>query len=119
MSDLELSWAAGFFDGEGSTGSYSYRYQRRPRLQINVSQNHRAVLDRFHDAVGVGSVTGPHKQNSGNPRWQFQAYNDTAELVLRRLWRYLGYEKRRQATRAMHLWYEAEPWSEDSGGSED
>lgn len=57
----EIAWAAGFFDGEGT--SYSARngggkYRRyKAYLRLQAVQKHRGPLDRLHEALGcVGTV---------------------------------------------------------------
>ena len=63
-SELELAWAAGFFDGEGhisarrtkrrSTENGEPRYGRV--LQFRVTQKYPEVLERFQAAVGYGKI---------------------------------------------------------------
>lgn len=59
MDDIELAWAAGFFEGEGcvSTGrGRQYMY-----LVLNITQNNLYPLLRFQNAVyGHGKVYGPY-----------------------------------------------------------
>lgn len=67
----ELAWAAGFIDGEGCFGFYTYTQRSKPTLygmlKLDVSQANREPLDRLQKALGVGHVTGPHKRK--NPKW--------------------------------------------------
>ena len=57
----ELAWAAGLFDGEGST-SASDRWST-PHLRVPQSgQAEPEVLMRFLAIVGVGSIKGPRIQ---------------------------------------------------------
>jgi hypothetical protein len=111
MSDThELAWAAGFFDGEGSTSApcgtrqsgrqagQSYR-----QVKVQVSQNDTAVLERFRDAVGVGSIYGPYTQAAPTrkPVWHFSAQGvEDAQLIIWQLWPWLGGIKRQQAEAA-------------------
>jgi hypothetical protein len=86
-AQLELAWAAGFFDGEGSTylGTVSHRKDWN-RLTLGVSQVELVPLERFRAAVGLGRITC-----SGFP----------AKAVLKLLWLHLTDVKRAQAQRAM------------------
>lgn len=73
-----LAWAAGFFDGEGHTGSGSYRNgqgRQTRNLYISVAQTDRRVLDRFHRAVGgVGAVMGPYTRDGNRQQvWHYRA----------------------------------------------
>lgn len=92
-SDTEVAWAAGFFDGEGHTGRASGRWLR---LQVG-QQKGRETLDRFKEAMGVGSVQGPW--NDG--MYQYQTYGPKAFGVLQTLWPYLSNPKKEQAVAAV------------------
>ena len=102
----ELAWAAGFFDGEGTT--IARGYAARPgyrQLSITVPQACREgvppVLLRFQRAMlGMGHITGP--EDDGMYVLRFGA-REEARLVLELLWPYLGRVKRAQATRALSL----------------
>lgn len=48
---MELAWATGLFEGEGSIGADG-------RLQLKMVSEE--SVRRFHAAVGVGSVYGPY-----------------------------------------------------------
>ena len=63
-SDLELAWAAGFFDGEGSF----YSNGQYPR--VSIAQRDPIVLERFRAAVQVGKVYGPYRERY---IWQYAA----------------------------------------------
>ena len=96
MRELELAWAAGLFDGEGSTSVLKTQRDRYTYLRMSVSQKDRRVLDRFTKAVGVGKV---YFNKRGMHSWdcfrQDQVYN-----VLDLLWPYLSDAKKEQATAA-------------------
>lgn len=59
-------WAAGFFDGEGSTVLTKKKVGAKARVQLIVSQASNTgevseVLIRFRESVaGLGSITGPY-----------------------------------------------------------
>ena len=87
--DTERAWAAGFFDGEGSVGfsPYSSGGRKYHRPSVQVSQNHRAPLDRFQAAVGgIGKVYGPYgpykNQASTNPFWKYHATGRTVTAAI-------------------------------------
>lgn len=100
----ELSWAAGFFDGEGYTSSIKDRHVR-----INISQVEREPLERFQKAVGgLGRILGPYKHKnritpSGGEWKPIYAYGasgvEETTAVLALLWPYLSTPKREQAIR--------------------
>lgn len=109
----ELAWAAGFFDGEGSTGTSvgARRKQINGRLRytglrLTISQVDRQVLDRFRAAVRVGSVTGPYGNGEKRqPAYRFSTNSfENVQAVVAMLWKWLGPIKRQQAKHALVEW---------------
>jgi hypothetical protein len=47
---MDVRYAAGLFDGEGSVGVYSHRFQ------LTITNTHRGVLEGLRELFGVGSV---------------------------------------------------------------
>lgn len=93
---IEHAWAAGFFDGEGTTG-YCPK-AKSTRLQI--SQKDPALLYRFARAVGVGKVCGPYRNGKGEV-YQFRVSRRSDVVsVMTKLWPYLGDQKKDQARAA-------------------
>jgi hypothetical protein len=105
-AQLELAWAAGFFDGEGSTylGTVSHRKDWN-RLTLGVSQVELVPLERFRAAVGLGRITGPYLngkyRGTAKPIWKWTCSGFPAKAVLKLLWLHLTDVKRAQAQRAM------------------
>lgn len=105
----EVAWAAGFFDGEGSSGSYLIKSRSGvgghfyPR--VTVEQNERELLDRFCAAVGTGKVLGPYINKTSfslKPKWHYHAYGiKKTQLVRDLLWPFLGSAKRAQFDRTL------------------
>jgi len=96
--ERDVAWAAGLFDGEGSTSTYVPKGKTRPRRQMAVSQGGLpghlpAVLTRFKGIVGVGNVTGPYRD--GLYYWK-ATRKDAVDFVGALLWPYLGGVKRKQ-----------------------
>lgn len=95
----ELAWAAGFFDGEGST-TVSIK-NGRARLRVSVPQTNRETLERFKSAVlGLGRIHGPMKRHSERhaPLWQFgSASFEQTQAIIAMLWPFLSEIKRTQA----------------------
>jgi hypothetical protein len=97
----ERAWAAGFFDGEGSTSPRLYK--GRPGIALSVGQKDRELLDRFAATVGCGAIYGPHfdRRAEGRFRFDFAASGPTSvRQILGLLCPYLGKVKRRQALEA-------------------
>jgi len=98
--DIELAWAAGFFDGEGcirnntsSSGTRKYKH-----LQIQITQNNREPLDRFQKAIGgYGKI---YQHRAGYFMYSLARLEQVDE-ILEKLWPYLCSPKRDQANRAI------------------
>jgi hypothetical protein len=95
---LELAWAAGFFDGEGSTSPHRDK-TGYCIVQMSIGQVEREPLDRFMKVVG-GKIYGPraHKNRFGSrPQYRWKADGIGARAILGLLWPYLTEVKRSQA----------------------
>jgi hypothetical protein len=107
-TSINLAWAAGFYDGEGSSWTRLYRRVWRGRnhdhrtIACSVGQVDREVLDRFSGIVGVGSVDGPYdKGATRSPMfyWRTRSLQETRH-VYELLRPYLGSIKIAQFERA-------------------
>lgn len=96
MSDPNLLYLAGYFDGEGSIGVSG------GSLSARVVNTHRPALEEFQSAFG-GSI-GLHNAGDEKSRmtWVWRAYGETAENALRALMPHLR-EKRAQAYLGLHF----------------
>ena len=108
---MELAWAAGFFDGEGSVGCYETENGskfRSPRLNLQVCQTSPDVLIRFANAVGVGRVRGPYGPKAANssPYWSYgtEAFQNVQQVVAS-LWPMLSQQKRDDIRRSFATYY--------------
>lgn len=100
--DIELAWAAGFFDGEGSTICVIYPSSTIRRLDLVVSQVHRNTLERFQRAIGnIGRIQNPRILPNRQPIYRFIAHGDQAREALNDLWPFLSAPKREQALAAL------------------
>jgi hypothetical protein len=105
-SEVELAWAAGFFDGEGSVSVHrDKRPGRRPAIRLEIEQVDDRPLFRFYVAVGG---LGSHSIRSG-PRgpnrrvlYRIFAANEPALTILGRLWPWLSEPKREQIVRVLN-----------------
>lgn len=114
----DVAWAAGLFDGEGSTSTYVPKGKTYTRRQMAVSQGGSPdvvpdVLTRFKGIVGVGNVTGPY---DGLYYWK-TTRKDAVDSVGAMLWPHLSSEKREQFAAAATRMKRAVPSSlEDTQG---
>jgi len=109
----ETAWAAGLFDGEGSTSiQFDKRYVGRRgtfRLSMAQSGDDRAIeiLERFQRAVGgLGKIYGPYQPPppSRKPKYHWYSHNARALEALNILRPYLSRAKRLQAALTEIQW---------------
>jgi hypothetical protein len=96
----ELAWAAGFFDGEGSTSAHIGR-----GIQLHLPQVDVRPLQRFQLAVcGLGTLRGPYPPKGKQQRsfcvWSLTKF-EHSQAVIAMLWRYLSDPKKEQMTRVV------------------
>jgi hypothetical protein len=99
MTERELAWAAGVFDGDGSVCGYVPRRRHARTVQVTVYQATTPVLERFRRAMdGHGGIYGPYRGRLYH--WTTKRH-DAVTLVCRRLWPRLSSEKRAQMRAAV------------------
>jgi hypothetical protein len=79
VSEIEVAWAAGFFDGEGSC-----LYDKATgAICLSVSQSDLEPIERFQSALGVGRIFGPYVSGGyGKTRmWRCQV-NKQSEVAI-------------------------------------
>lgn len=103
---IQLAWAAGFYDGEGSSKRINYHYKDkkgRPRspsknVCMSVSQAELRPLLKFKKAVNdLGHINGPYQYGTNKrPYWIWSASCSAAREVFRLLRPYLHTTKKKQ-----------------------
>ena len=88
MSDLELAYLAGFFDGEGCVHINRPDRQGRMSLLIRVTQTDPAVLLTYEARWGGTIYSGDNGANR-KTIWSWTAHSNVAAGVLRDLMPYL------------------------------
>jgi hypothetical protein len=94
----ELAWAAGFFDGEGSS-VLAHRKTGWKNCDVQVAQVHREPLDRFDRATGcIGILRGPYPRREGwQPIYLWRTTGlDQCQSIMTMLWPWLCSVKREQ-----------------------
>lgn len=97
----DMAWAAGFFDGEGSTSCSVYKSTGKPttHLRMQIGQRIPLPLVRFQEALECGTIYVSKK--AGNPPGPYYAWTlsrrDDVLVAIQKLWPYLGLTKRIQA----------------------
>jgi hypothetical protein len=96
----QIAWAAGLFDGEGTTsvsGLWDTPHVSVPQSGPVMPE----VLVLFHSIVGVGSICRLKDEPGRQPHWVAHASGPKALRVLELLWPHLGPIKRQQANAAL------------------
>lgn len=106
MTETELAWAAGLFEGEGSiyAAPAAGRSSRSGRisLRLELHMTDEDVVRRFGDIVGVGTVRGPYRSGGDDrfrPRWKWRVSGAVAVQFLTEsgLLTFLGQRRRAKA----------------------
>lgn len=105
-NQIELAWAAGFYDGEGSSKKINYHYKTKKGIKkkpsqnivMSVSQTDLEPLKRFKKAVNnIGHINGPYQYGSNKrPYWIWSASCASAQQVFKLLKPYLSSIKKKQ-----------------------
>src|SRR4051812_26332323 len=97
FSSIDLAWAAGFFDGEGTFSDI------RGSPGASIAQVSLECLDIFAQCVGAGTIKGPiakaTAQMNRQPQYIYYAYGPRARQVFSLMWPWLGPYKRSQGLR--------------------
>ena len=97
--ELEVAWAAGLFEGEGSIPLV--RRNKNTRM-LSIKMTDKDVMEKFVDVVGFGNLTGPlmyEKCGHKKPYWSWQLQKKPE--VLRILKMFLPYFGKRRAGKAI------------------
>ena len=89
----ELAWAAGFFDGEGSSYFQLESEKHNPQLRLSLPQRDKRNLDRFNKAVL--KLCNPSSRSDGVDFLKTHQFENT-QAVIALLWKYLSPAKREQ-----------------------
>lgn len=97
VSRKELTWAAGFFDGEGCLHINNQSHQRRVPV-LSIGQTDTEPLLRFKAAVlDIGVIYGPRHMIGRQPLYQYVANGyERSQAVFAMLWFELCSRKREQ-----------------------
>lgn len=101
---IYLSWLAGFYEGEGTTGFYKEARRGTTRLSASVVQKESEVLCKMKDYFKYGSVAHIRKGKIGEVyNYTLSGYN--AEHFLKTLLPYMrSTRKMNQARNSLYLW---------------
>jgi len=99
VCNTDIAWAAGFFDGEGTTSILKTQRDKYSYIRMGLSQKLHECLDRFYSIVQVGKI---YTSNTRDIRsWNCYKYDDVVD-VLNLLWPYLSEIKKQQALQSLN-----------------
>lgn len=94
MSDTDIAWAAGLYEGEGSCIALKINdkwgaKRRYPRISLGMTDED--VVWRFHSIMGVGRVTANKPRPGRKQMWTYQCTRrEDCLSIIERLRPYLG-----------------------------
>lgn len=102
VGEIEVAWAAGFFDGEGWTGITQPHDRDVVTLQMHVSQTDENVLERFRAAVGgIGKIESMRLREGYKQVWRWRVHGQDVVDVGAKLYDYLCQPKQDQLITAI------------------
>lgn len=108
MSNKDIAWAAGFFEGEGYVQCVKRKNKKRTDryFSISIAQVDRRPLDKFVEIFG-GKVNGPYGpyQTTKQAYYTYNSYSSIAVQAVTSMLPYL-YRKGEQCTKALEEWKE-------------
>lgn len=101
MNEIDIAWAAGLFEGEGSFSATRPRGTRRPYLRATMQSMDRDVLERFQEVIGFGSIytiRPDPRLSHGRPIYQWACASEAKFiLLLDMIGPHLGVRRRQRA----------------------
>lgn len=94
---FEVAWAAGLFDGEGTTSVLAAKRDKWEYPRMSMAQKNPEVLERFQAVVG-GRIYKSNTREIYN--WNLYKREDV-ENALNILWPFLSNQKKEQALKVM------------------
>lgn len=99
-----LAWAAGFFDGEGTTSCVKHLHKYNYPVLV-VAQSEPSVLLKFQSIFGMGKVNGPYKYKNrpnNQPYYQYRVHGfEKVQAIVAMMWNWLGERKKAQAIKIL------------------
>lgn len=104
MKPVDIAWAAGLFEGEGSICIFEQKHNVLPLIRVSIQMTDRDVVERFVQIMGCGRVTGEHRfgreHHKPTYRWHIGNRADVERIVLMLL-PYLGERRSAKAREAL------------------
>jgi hypothetical protein len=99
---IEIAWAAGLFEGEGTI--VLFRDRTRLRVQLAVEMTDEDVVRRFFRVSGFGSVQYILPKNGCKQKWKWFGSGQCAVLLLSKLAPHFGTRRRNRTLVALNAY---------------
>lgn len=101
MTDSEIAWAAGLFEGEGSISWFKLKNRADSiKVAVTISMTDEDVIYRFANIMGFGKVKGPYQPQPTSRKvrwvWEVQNFKDCLKAI-NLLYPYLGVRRQAKA----------------------
>jgi len=107
--EINIAWATGFYDGDGSMCCTSNNGKKYQRLQLTIGQKDyngkvADTLVKFKNIVGCGYIYQKNKKGKEiNQHQFFVTKREDVKKVINLLWKHLSISKKNQAIKALNL----------------
>ena len=101
MTDSEIAWAAGLFEGEGSISWFKLK-SRKDSIKVSVvlTMTDADVVYKFANIMGFGKVKGPYQPQPTSRKvrwvWEVQNFRECVKAI-DLLYPYLGERRKAKA----------------------
>jgi hypothetical protein len=101
-SSIELAWAAGFYEGEGSI---TFRGSRYRTVQLDISQKDLWPLQRWQNIFHAGTIQGRTRKNGFHVyEWHLSNQDEVLTIALA-LRPYLSPRRQEQIEKVVRDWF--------------
>lgn len=102
VTQTDIAWAAGLFDGEGTIGVYRHTWTKGGRdvwaLTMSISSACRSALEEVRAIIGEGSISKRKHSASAKTHWVWTVHSMGVERVMHLLLPYLRIKREQVLT---------------------
>jgi hypothetical protein len=110
---VDVAWAAGLYEGEGTchSGYGTYRYKgelrsrKTPTYQLRIAMTDLEPLQKFQETFGVGVINGPYMSaKSTKPAWHYSVTGyERTQAIIAAIWPWLSPRRKDQALKCLTI----------------
>lgn len=96
--ELDIAWAAGILEGEGSFIINTQKGRKTPSVRIKCEMTDHDIILRLRDVFAVGNIHTPKIRPGCKQSWALQIYKQSdIETVIHKVMPYLGIRRSAKA----------------------